>query len=160
MKPGRRIAELTIRAEAGEVRRASFWLESTGRALQVPADPLARLELCLNEALANVIAHGGPQALAAPVRLLLQHDVDAGRAVLHLVDGGVAFDPLAHESAPRAQSLADIEPGGLGLIMMRESVDEIAYRREAACNHQAFTVLWNEPGHSAPPPDLGERAGA
>ena len=160
MTPDRRIAELTIRAEAGEVRRASLWLESTGQALQVPAEQLARLELCLNEALANVIAHGGPGALAAPVQLQLAHDVGAARAVLHLVDGGVAFDPLAHQSAPRAQSLADIEPGGLGLIMMRESADEIDYRREGGCNHQAFTVVWGQPGRTAPSQSLDERAGA
>lgn len=159
MTPARRIAELTIRAEAGEVRRASLWLESTGKAFDLPAEQVARLELCLNEALANVIAHGGPGALVAPVQLQLTLDLGAARAVLQLIDGGIAFDPLTHQSAPRAQSLDDIEPGGLGLIMMRESVDEIAYRREGGCNHLAFTVRWVE-APQASPPHLGERPGA
>lgn len=150
MTPAGGIVALAIRAEAGEVRRASLWLESTGEELAVPAGQVARLHLCLNEALANVIAHGGPEALAAPVHLQLQHAVGRKQAVLQLRDGGVAFDPLAHQAAPRAQTLADIEPGGLGLNLMRASVDGIAYRREGGCNIQTFTVAWGDATEPAP----------
>lgn len=53
------VANFSIRVDSSEARRASTWLDEAGSARGIPADPLLRLDLCVTEALANVIAHGG-----------------------------------------------------------------------------------------------------
>jgi hypothetical protein len=50
-----RCFELEIHADAFDLREASAWLEKTGIATKVPADQIFRLDMCLNEALANII---------------------------------------------------------------------------------------------------------
>ena len=61
-----RIDDLSIGAGSAELRRALEWLEAVCRQRDVPQVSAERLALCLHEALANVIAHGGASALAAP----------------------------------------------------------------------------------------------
>lgn len=99
---------------------------------------------CLNEALANVLSHGGPQALTAPIRLSLhvRHESGGHVADLKMTDAGVAFNPLDHVPNSRPQSLDEAEIGGLGIRMMKEFSDELHYRRVDGENHLSFGVRW------------------
>jgi len=141
-------AELTIRADSREARRASAWLESAAAREGVPPDQIVRLDHCLDEALANVISHGGPDAVSASV--MLQLGIHRGRGIctaeLLIVDEGLPFDPsvLPAGPAPRPASLADASIGGLGLAMIRSFSDELGYRRKDGRNHLAIRVSWTE----------------
>ena len=146
--PTRRRAELVIRADTWDARRASEWLQSAALAQGVPVEHVVRLDHCLDEALANVIKHGGPTALAASVQL--QFGVRRGRGVctaeLVVVDAGVAFDPSTLPAGPTARpaSLAEADPGGLGLPMLRNFSDDLSYRRSNDRNHLTICVSWME----------------
>jgi serine/threonine-protein kinase RsbW len=54
------------------------------------------------------------------------------------------IDPLAYQAGPRPRTLEEIEPGGLGLIMMKEAADEVDYERIEGRNHLTFRVRWDE----------------
>ena len=54
------------------MRRASEWLSATCLQYDIPVTQAQRLEICLNEVLANVLAYGGSAALVAPIRLQLE----------------------------------------------------------------------------------------
>lgn len=138
------LAVLAIPADLAEIRRASAWLETAGRECKVPAEHILRLDLCLNEALANVIGYGGLDALSSPIRLSLsaQGGIDSGVATLTVTDAGVPFDPLAYQPKPMPMSLDEVEPGGLGILMMRDAADVVAYRYSEGCNQLTFEVRW------------------
>ena len=110
----------------------------------MPAAQILRLDLCLNEALANVIAHGGEQALASPVRLRLEvsGDAQAHRASVTVRDSGTAFDATAAPLGSRPLTLEDAEPGGLGLLMIRNLSDTLTYRHDSGQNELTFSVHW------------------
>jgi anti-sigma regulatory factor (Ser/Thr protein kinase) len=138
------LGEISIRGDSAEVRRSSLWLEEACHRRNVPADQIMRLNLCLNEALANVISHGGPKALNAPIhlRLSLEESTDQQTAVLSIVDSGACFDPDDTTAKPAPSSLSEAEPGGLGLIMMRSFADELNYHREEEQNRLMIIVRW------------------
>jgi hypothetical protein len=139
-------AELAIRAVADDVRPASEWLAQTCQTHGVPDKQILRLDLCLNEALANVIAHGGEQALANPVRLRL--DVTRGgpthQAVVTVYDSGPPFDTTSAQPGALPLTLDDAEPGGLGLLMIRNLSDTLSYGRDVGHNVLSFGVRWTE----------------
>lgn len=141
-------AELTIRADTWDARRASAWLESAALAQGVPLEQIVRLDHCLDEALANVITHGGPIALASPIHLQfgVRRRRGACTAELSIADAGVAFDPstFTSEPTPRPASLEEAKPGGLGLLMIRNFSDDLRYRRGEGRNHLMITVSWTE----------------
>lgn len=142
------VAELSIGADADEAGRASAWLETVCLEHKVPAEQIGRLDLCLNEAIANIIAHGGPTALSSPVQLhfSVHHRENANEARLTVADAGIAFDPLAYQPKPRPKILAEAEPGGLGLMMMRSFTDDMSYRYSEGRNQTTFTVRWTDEG--------------
>lgn len=137
---------LNIAACEEDVPRASAWMAQTAGELGVPDDPVMRLDLCLNEALANVIDHGGPDARTAPIRIELEvgpaSDIRR-EARITVTDAGRAFDPRFAEIAPRPTTLEEAVPGGLGILMIRNFSDALDYRREAGLNHLSFTVRWD-----------------
>ncbi|HSV19694.1 MAG TPA: ATP-binding protein [Casimicrobiaceae bacterium] len=140
------LAQLTIRADTHETRRASQWLVAAADANRVPADATIRLDHCLDEALANVIAHGGPAATASPIGLhfAVRRNAGACAADLTLLYDGLAFDPSRHEPRPRPANLQDASLGGLGLLMLRHFADALEYDRSDGRNRLTITVNWTE----------------
>lgn len=138
------VFSLSITADTFEFRRASAWLEETGRTLAVPAEDIARLDLCLNEALANVLKHGGAGVRQSGILLGLKLSRSAGThtAQLTVTDGGTRFNPLDHAIRPHPASLAEAEPGGLGVAMMRIHSDKLDYRYLDGRNQLEFSVNW------------------
>ena len=138
------LERLAVRANADDVRSASEWLETVCSDSGVPTEQLSRLDLCLNEALANIIFHGGPTAQLAPVLLALKikSDEESVQAELFISDTGCAFNPLAADAAPHAQSLAEAVPGGLGLSMIRGYSDHMDYANRDGRNHLTLMFRW------------------
>jgi sigma-B regulation protein RsbU (phosphoserine phosphatase) len=136
-------AELSIRADVGELRRASGWLEANGHQHGVPEEHIGRLDLCLNEALANVIAHGSA-ALEAPVLLHMTVGRCQGQyqASVTVIDSGPRFDTTTAELKAVPSCLADAEPGGLGLRMIRSLSDAQTYQYVDGLNELTFSVRW------------------
>lgn len=143
------IAETAIPADAKEVRHASDWVGQACAERGVPPAEIGRLDICLNETLANILAHGGDAARTAPVllRLAVRRDTGAGEAELTVSDAGTAFDPLAFSSDRSPRSLVETEPGGLGLKMIRNSADSLDYRHLDGRNHLSFGVRWSTSGN-------------
>jgi anti-sigma regulatory factor (Ser/Thr protein kinase) len=140
------VSKLAITADLDEVRRASRWLEQAGNERGIPSEQILRLDLCLNEVLANIISHGGLDPLSPPVQLSLyvRCSADTHEAVMTVTDTGIPFDPLAYQQKPRPQSLSEAEPGGLGIMMMRDAADAISYRHSEGRNCLAFRVGWDD----------------
>lgn len=137
--------ELTITASRAEVRSASKWLETACRRHEVPQARVERLVLCLNEVLANIIAHGGSGALSAPVTLALEVALDRGqgKAGVTVSDAGMAFDPLSVTARSLPKTLEEASLGGLGLVMIGRCSDWLDYRHEGGRNHLTFGVRWS-----------------
>lgn len=148
---GQRV-ELSIRADIADMRRASDWLARTATHRGVPEKHVMRLDQCLDEALANVITHGGPTAQSAPVRLAFDYpaDADLHHAALTVIDAGRPFNPLTAAVKQKPATLLDAEPGGLGLTLMRTFADELKYEHREGFNHLTMIIRWPAtPGDAA-----------
>ncbi len=136
---------LRVRAEASEVSRASAWLHSMCAQADVPLDQQERLDICLNEALANILSHGQTKGKSQPIQLdFVRHDDStSGQVSLAITDHGIAFDPLSVAPRTLPDSLADAEPGGLGLVMLRQFSDRLDYSFVDGQNKLSITMRWS-----------------
>lgn len=98
------------------------------------ADPAVtqRFSLALNELLTNVVTHAYPDTATREIAVAVT--VRDRRIVCELSDDGAPFDPLAVAAPDTDAALEDRPVGGLGLHLVRQSIPELAYRREAGCN--------------------------
>lgn len=136
--------EMAVQASEDDVRTASAWLEAACGEAEIPAEQLYRLDLCLNEALANIIFHGGPSARKSPVALSLcvGGEAKVKQARLSVSDAGMAFNPLTAPAAEQATLLTDAVPGGLGLTMIKCYSDRLEYAFLDGRNQLSFIFEW------------------
>ncbi|MEB3321676.1 MAG: ATP-binding protein [Synechococcaceae cyanobacterium] len=138
---------LALHPDPAELARAAGWLRRSGRRQGMPEGKIERLDLCLQEILANLIEHGGVRRADAPVTLALAFASagDEHRAVLTVRDPCAPFDPLGHEPRDRPGSLQEATPGGLGLLLVRRFADGIDYQRSGESNVLSLTMCWRDP---------------
>jgi len=142
-----RTVTLEVPAQLSVLRQVSAWLESHAIAWRIPESIWPRLDLCVNEIIANCVTHGGPEVTGGPLtlHLAIASSHDQTLVTLSVADSGRAFDPTSAAPRARAASLADATPGGLGLIMMRDSASRLAYRRTNGRNHIDVLFQFDNP---------------
>ncbi len=95
--------------------------------------PQARtqLRMAMEELYVNVAHYAYPAGGGwAEVR----GSVEDGVATLRLVDGGVPFDPLAKPDPDVTLPGEDRGIGGLGIYMVKSTMDEVEYEHRDGCN--------------------------
>ena len=96
------------------------------------------IQLCLEELALNAMTHGRQNGLTE-----FQVSITPGveEIVIELHDNGAAFDPTEDAPIPDPGAAMDDRPvGGLGIFLVREMVDDLAYRREEGWNHLTITI--------------------
>jgi anti-sigma regulatory factor (Ser/Thr protein kinase) len=128
------------------IRTGSQWLTENCQQHGVPIETAGKLELCLNEVLANLIDHAGAGPSSPPVELslALTDCGDRALATLTICDAGAAFDPLSFSRGPLPRSLQEAEPGGLGLLLVRRFMEERSYERAGDRNVLKLGVYWSK----------------
>ncbi|WP_257550377.1 ATP-binding protein [Sphingopyxis sp. DBS4] len=105
----------------------------------IPDRTAARVLIALDEIVSNIFAHGvreGEPTVAVGLRIA------EGRIAGEIVDDGIAFDPLAAPPPDTGLSLEDRPIGGLGLHIVRETMDEIRYDRDHGQNRLRFHKMF------------------
>lgn len=134
---------LTIGTDLGELRRMSAWLRAVAATAALAPDDAHALELCANEAIANIVQHGQPSRAAMPIELRFSAD-ERGFA-LRVEDRAGAFDPMAAALPPAPCSLEEARIGGLGVLLIQRLLPETRYQRDGE-----FNVLMLRGSRAAP----------
>ncbi|HTY14858.1 MAG TPA: ATP-binding protein [Methanoregulaceae archaeon] len=98
----------------------------------VCGDLISDIELAVDEAVTNSILHGYGGRETGTITLIIRIHTD--RVELEIEDQGVPFDPTTFEPLVHDGDIADRVPGGLGIILIRNVMDTITYRREGERN--------------------------
>jgi anti-sigma regulatory factor (Ser/Thr protein kinase) len=132
--------ELVVRAGNDELLRSRELVERYLRQRwpQAGARMLYATELVLEEWLTNVFRHGH----ASRVRLTAAAADD--ELELRFEDDGQAFDPAARPEPGRPRSLEDLQPGGLGLMLIRRFSRSWHHAREDGHNLMVVRIADGE----------------
>jgi serine/threonine-protein kinase RsbW len=114
-----------------------------GAAERAGLDSSAAYKLCLavDEVASNVVVHGYEEAGRAG-DIDVEAAVESGVLVVRMADTSEGYVPDAHvvTEDELAAPLETREPGGLGLFLVRDSVDEFTYERIDGRNVHRFGV--------------------
>ena len=95
---------------------------------RVPAEVAWRLQVALDEIVANIVSHGSLAGSRGALDVWFRRE---GTIVeVTVADDGPPFDPLARPAPDLQGSLEAREPGGLGIALVRALMDEVCYARE------------------------------
>jgi serine/threonine-protein kinase RsbW len=126
------VVTLSVPGTVAGVRQAILAFEQFGRAHALPAGAGWRVQLALDEILSNIVRHGGPGAVA-PVGVTFS--LDGGMVGVEIVDGTAPFNPLLAPAPDTSRPLHERQPGGLGIALVRQLMDETLYERRGHHNY-------------------------
>jgi anti-sigma regulatory factor (Ser/Thr protein kinase) len=94
---------------------------------QAGLDPgdVAKLELAVDEACANVIEHAYSRDITKEVSV--RATLDADSVEIDVIDTGQSFDPAAIEQKDLDRLITERKSGGLGMRLMKTLMDEVHY---------------------------------
>lgn len=102
------------------------FISSYAEVAELHPKKISCLLLVSDEVAANISQYAYEKS---PGVLLLQIESDQRQFKLDFIDDGVLFDPLSVEKPDIHAHIKDREPGGLGIHVMRNFVDEMHYKR-------------------------------
>jgi serine/threonine-protein kinase RsbW len=114
-------------------------VQAFGEQHQIESALMGKVNLCIEELLANII-HYGTKGEASGLPILVNLELIPGGLQVEVVDSGSAFDPFTDAPSPDLDSDLEERPiGGLGVHLVKVLADRYEYHRESAQNRVALT---------------------
>jgi anti-sigma regulatory factor (Ser/Thr protein kinase) len=125
---------VAIRNEIGELAILRDALRRFCLEQGVGRKTLLQLHVTLDEIVSNIIKYAWPDGGAHELCVRMSAIDDTIR--IEVIDDGQPFDP---RTAPVPRPARRARPGGIGIHLVRQLVDEIAYHRADNRNHVVVT---------------------
>ncbi len=118
--------ELTIAAAVENIEKVTAFVDSQLEELNCPMKARMQIDIAIDELFGN-IAHYAyyPKEGTATVRVEVLEEPLA--VVITFIDNGVPYDPLKNADPDITLSAEEREIGGLGIYMVKKSMDDIFY---------------------------------
>ena len=118
--------ELTIAATVENIETVTDFVNEQLEALDCPIKAQMQIAIAIDELFGNIAHYAyNPEIGKATVRVEVIEDPLA--VVITFIDNGVPYDPLAKADPDTTLSAEERDIGGLGIYMVKKSMDEIAY---------------------------------
>ena len=108
------------------------WIEQMSKEAGCSFSQIHKVELAMEEALVNIIRYaydgkGGTVEISC--------DMENGKWIQFVImDMGKPFDPLEYTPQLQGPDLENLEEGGLGITIIKESMDQVEYERNKDLN--------------------------
>ena len=118
--------ELTIAATVENIGTVTDFVNEQLEALDCPMKAQMQIDIAIDELFGNIAHYAyNPEVGSATVRVEVTEDPLA--VIITFIDKGVPYDPLAKEDPDITLSAEEREIGGLGIYMVKKSMDDITY---------------------------------
>ena len=130
--------ELTIAAEIENIPAVTEFVDAELEECGCPMKTQMQIDIAIDELFGNIARYAyDPGTGEATVRV----DVKENPAAVEItfIDGGVPYDPLKKADPDVTLSADEREIGGLGIFMVKKSMDNIAYEYRDGKNILSIT---------------------
>ena len=118
--------ELRIAATVENIGVVTEFVNEQLEALDCPMKAQIQIDIAIDEIFGNIAHYAyNPQVGDATVRVEVLEDPLA--VVITFIDQGVPYDPLAKADPNITLSAEEREIGGLGIYMVKKSMDDVSY---------------------------------
>ncbi|MBO5169354.1 MAG: ATP-binding protein [Oscillospiraceae bacterium] len=118
--------ELTIAATVENIGTVTEFVNEQLEALDCPMRAQMQIDIAIDELFGNIAHYAyNPDVGNATVRVEVTEEPLA--VIITFIDGGVPYDPLKAADPDITLSAEERQIGGLGIYMVKKSMDEITY---------------------------------
>ena len=118
--------ELTVVATVENIETVTDFVNEQLEALDCPMKAQMQIDIAIDELFGNIAHYAyNPEVGSATVRVEVIEDPLA--VTITFIDNGVPYDPLAKADPDTTLSTEERDIGGLGIYMVKKSMDDIIY---------------------------------
>lgn len=118
--------EMRIEALVENIEKVTAFVDEQLEALGCPMKAQTQIDIAIDELFSN-IAHYAYSPEIGPATVRIEVEEKPLSVIITFIDNGVPYDPLSKADPDITQSAEDRMIGGLGIYMVKKSMDEIAY---------------------------------
>ena len=124
---------MTVAAKTENLDAVVDFVEEELAPFECPMRTLLQLRLAIEEIFVNIASYAyAPVEGEAEVRCQVLED--PLRVVIQFLDSGQPFDPLAREDADTSEDALMSREGGLGILLVKNTMDDVQYSYENGKN--------------------------
>ena len=124
---------LRVPAQTEELKKVLAFVDSRLEAADCPVKTQLQIDVAVEEIFVN-IAHYAYADGDGTAEITARVEGDPAEAVIEFRDAGVPYDPLSRPDPDVTLSAEDRRIGGLGIYMVKKSMDAVRYRHEDGRN--------------------------
>ena len=118
--------ELLIDATVENIETVTAFVNEQLEALNCPIKSQTQIDIAIDELFGN-IAHYAYNPEVGPVTVRVEVTGDPITDIITFIDPGIPYDPLKKEDPNITLSAEEREIGGLGIYIVKKSMDDITY---------------------------------
>lgn len=125
--------EITVTATLENLPCVQAFIEAELESCGCPMRAMTQISVAVEEIYVN-IAHYAYQPSVGEATVRCAVGGDPLQVTIQFLDSGKPFDPLAKPDADVTLSAEERKIGGLGILMVKKSMDEVQYEYKDGCN--------------------------
>lgn len=118
--------ELTINATVENIETVTAFVDEQLEEMGCPMKAQMQIDIAIDELFSN-IAHYAYNPEVGPATVRVEVTQDPMAVVVTFIDKGKQYDPLAKEDPDVTLSAEERDIGGLGIYIVKKSMDDISY---------------------------------
>lgn len=118
--------ERTLDATIENIETVTEFVNEQLAACNCPKKAMAQIDIAIDELFGN-IAHYAYNPYVGPVTVRVEVKEEPMSVILTFIDSGVPYDPLNRKNPDTSLSSEEREIGGLGIYIVKKSMDKITY---------------------------------
>lgn len=130
-----------IRNDVTDLASVTELVDRVGLEAGIPTKALIQLQVVIDEILSNIIKYAWPEGGSHEFSVAIE--VRGGGVEITIVDDGRPFNPLAQAAPKPAPSGQRPAPGGVGIHLVGQLVDDFKYARIDGRNRVTLTKRYN-----------------
>lgn len=130
--------ELTMDATVENIAQVTAFVDEQLEAMECPMKAQIQIDVAVDELFGN-IAHYAYRPGVGPATVRVELLKEPRAVELTFMDSGIPYDPLAKDDPDISLSIEEREIGGLGIYMVKKSMDAVSY--EYKDGHNILRIL-------------------
>ena len=125
-------------AQISDITETTAFVESELEKADFPMKAVTQISIAIDEIFSNIVNYGYPDK-KGPITVSLNIADEGRTASLTFVDEGIPYNPVIKDDPDVTLSIDERQIGGLGIFMVKKSMDDMRYRYENGCNILTIT---------------------
>lgn len=131
---------LNVSADVGELNKVLAYIDERLEEAGCPLKVQMQIDVATEEIFVNIANYAyGHDGGSVIISMDLN---DSPEAVISFIDTGVEFDPLKKQDPDTTLSADERQIGGLGIYMVKKSMDQVKYKRDGDKNILTIHKTW------------------